>query len=100
MGHVINNSHEKVRISVPLPPNELTQVAVHYRSVCAALALILHLVDVPERFDGLCVSSSRWIHKVCGMINVLPSPCHERESKASESSFQVLRPNIEHFCTK
>ena len=32
--------------------------------------------------------------------NVLPSPCHERESKASESSFQVLRPNVENFCTK
>ena len=29
LGHVINNLHEKVRISVPLPPNELTQVAVH-----------------------------------------------------------------------
>ena len=32
--------------------------------------------------------------------NVLPSHYHERESKASESSFQVLRPNVKIFCTK
>ena len=29
LGHVINNLLEKVRISVPLSPNELTQGAVH-----------------------------------------------------------------------
>lgn len=32
--------------------------------MCAELALILQLVDVPERFGGLCVSSSIWIQKV------------------------------------
>ncbi len=68
MGHVTSNLHKKTRISVPLPPSELTQVAAHLRLVFTALALILHLVDVPERFDGLCVSSSRWISKVFGTI--------------------------------
>ncbi len=67
---------EKVRVSAPLPPNELT--ASHYRSVCAALALILHLSDVSGRFDGLCASSSRWLHKVClfGMFNRLVNIIH------------------------
>ena len=27
-------------------------------------------------------------------------PCHERKSKASESSFQVLRPNVGKFLHK
>ncbi len=30
------------------------------------VALILHLVDVPERFDGWRVGSSRWIYSVFG----------------------------------
>ncbi len=49
LGHVLNNLHEKVRVSAPLPPVELTQVPVHSRPLCAALALILNLVNVPER---------------------------------------------------
>ncbi len=57
-GRGTNNLHENVCFSV-----------LHLRSACAALVLILHLVDVPERFLGLCVSSSRWIHKGFGMIN-------------------------------
>ncbi len=55
LGYVIDNLHEKVHISVPCPPSELTKAAIHY-------PLILHLVNVAERFDGFCVSSSRSIH--------------------------------------
>ncbi|KAG5447048.1 hypothetical protein CSKR_108896 [Clonorchis sinensis] len=40
------------------------------------LAFILNLLDVPKRFDGLCVSSSHWIHKVSGMINRFMSIIH------------------------
>ncbi len=58
-----------VRISVCLPLNELTQVDVHLRSMCAALELILRLVDVPERFDGLYVISSRWIRSLMYIIH-------------------------------
>ncbi len=47
--------------------------------------LILHLLDVPERFDGLCPSSSRWIHTVFGMINRLVS----RQSPAKISPCMV-----------
>ncbi len=35
----------------------------------AELALILHLVDVAGRFDGLHVSYSGWTHKAFGIIN-------------------------------
>ncbi len=54
-----------------------TQVtpATQKRSVCAALAFILHLVDVTERSNGLCVSSSRWI-QIFGMINRLMNIIH------------------------
>ncbi len=57
-GRGTNNLHENVCVSV-----------LHLRSAYAALVLILHLLDVPERFLGLCVSSSRWIQKGFGMIN-------------------------------
>ena len=64
-------------------------------------ALHLHLSEqLKVSFGGHCC-----INVADGSLrgsakNVLPSPFHERESKASESSFQVLRPNIENFCTK
>ncbi len=66
---IVNNLHENFHVSVPLPPSKPTEVSVHHRSMYAELALILYLVDVSERFDGLCVSSRRWIHKVFGTIH-------------------------------
>ncbi len=64
------------RISVHLTPNELTLVAVHKRLVYVALALILHLVDVSERFDGFCVIFSCLIHNIFCMINRLMNVIH------------------------
>ncbi len=34
LGHIINNLHEKVRISVPLLTSELPQEYAYYKSVC------------------------------------------------------------------
>ncbi len=48
LGHVIDNFHEKIRISAPFPPSGLAQEVVRYRSGCGPLARILHLADVPE----------------------------------------------------
>ncbi len=42
----------------------------------AASTLILHLVDVPGRFNGLCVSSSRSVHAIFGKINRLVNVMH------------------------
>ncbi len=61
-------------------PNELTKVDDHQRLVWAALALILHLVVSPERFNGLRVSPSRRIYKVFGMITSLVNKIHVNKS--------------------